>query len=118
MAYCLPGRRPRIVLSQGALRLLSSPQAQAVIEHERGHAHEHHGLIMLPMNGVRKLFAWVPYARLAPSEIATLLEMSADDYSAKRNDPINLAAALVQMATSGPVPSCAFGAASTPFRKR
>ena len=117
VAYCLPGRRPRIVVSEGALQLLSSAQAQAVIDHERGHAHGHHGLVMLPMDGVRKLFAWVPYARLAPSEIASLLEMSADDYSAKRSDPVHLAIALVRMATSEHVPGCAFGADATPFRE-
>jgi Zn-dependent protease with chaperone function len=118
VAYCLPGRRPRIVVSKGALELLSSLQAQAVIEHERGHAHEHHGLVMLPMGGVRKLFAWVPYARLAPVEIGSLLEMSADDYSARRNDPINLATALVRMATSEHVPNCAFGAAANAVPRR
>ena len=110
VAYCLPGRRPRIVISEGALRLLSSPQTRAVIEHERGHAHEHHGLVMLPMLGLRKIFAWVPYARLAPDQIASLLEMSADEYSARCNDPLNLAAALVRMAASDHVPSCALGA--------
>jgi len=112
VAYCLPGRRPRIVMSDGALQLLSSREARAVIGHEQGHAHEHHGLVMLPMVGLQKLFAWVPYARLAPVEIASLLEMSADDYSSRRNDPRHLAAALVLMATSGHVPSCALGAAS------
>jgi Zn-dependent protease with chaperone function len=118
VAYCLPGRRPRIVISDGALRLLSSSQAHAVIEHERGHAHEHHGLVMLPMVGLRKLFAWVPYARLAPAEIASLLEMSADDYSARRNDPVDLAAALVRMATSDHVPNCAFGATGKTIPRR
>ena len=118
VAYCLPGRRPRIVISEGALRLLSAAQADAVIEHERGHAHEHHGLVMLPMVGLQRLFAWVPYARLAPAEIATLLEMSADDYSARRNDPVRLAAALVRMATSGHVPTCALGAAGHATSRR
>ena len=50
-----------------------------VIEHERGYAHEHPGLVILPMVGLRKLFVWVPYARLAPVEIAPLLRMSVDD---------------------------------------
>ncbi len=118
VAYCLPGRHPRIVISEGALRLLSSSQAHAVIEHERGHAHEHHGLVMLPMTGLRKMFGWVPYAQLASGEIASLLEMSADDYSAKRNDPVNLAAALVRMATSGPVPSCALGSSGGDIPRR
>lgn len=56
--------------------------------------------------------------RLAPVEIASLLEMSADDYSARRNDPVHLAAALVLMSTSGRVPSCAFGAAGTAIPRR
>jgi Zn-dependent protease with chaperone function len=118
VAYCLPGRHPRIVMSEGALQLLSSGQARAVIEHERGHVYEHHGLVMLPMVGLRRLFAWIPYARLAPVEIASLLEMSADDYSARRNDPVHLAAALVLMSTSGRVPSCAFGAAGNAIPRR
>ena len=118
VAYCLPGRRPRIVISEGALRLLSAGQAHAVIEHERGHAHEHHGLVMLPMVGLQRLFAWVPYARLASVETATLLEMAADDYSARRNDPIRLAAALVRMATSDHVPACALGAAGHATSRR
>lgn len=118
VAYCLPGRHSRIVISDGALRLLNSLQTRAVIEHERGHAHEHHGLVMLPMVGLGKLFAWVPYARLGPDEIASLLEMSADDYSARRNDPVDLAAALVLMATSGRVPSCAFGAVDNAIPRR
>lgn len=118
VAYCLPGRRPRIVMSDGALQLLSSRQARAVIEHERGHAHEHHGLVMLPMVGLRKLFTWVPYARLAPDGIASLLEMSADDYSARRSDPVHLAAALVLMATSRRVPSCAFGVSGSTIPRR
>lgn len=90
----------------------------AVIEHERGHTHEHHGLVMLPMVGLQRLFAWVPYARLAPVEIAMLLEMSADDYAARRNDPVRLAAALVRMATSDHVPACALGAAGHTTSKR
>jgi hypothetical protein len=70
------------------------------------------------MVGLRKLFAWVPYARLAPVEIGLLLEMSADDYSASRNDPVELAAALVRMVTSGHVPDCALGAAGTTIPRR
>ena len=51
VAYCVPGLRPRIVLSEGTLRLLGPTEIAAVIEHERGHVHERHGLVMLPMFG-------------------------------------------------------------------
>jgi Zn-dependent protease with chaperone function len=111
VAYCLPGRHPRIVISEGTKRLLTSGQLAAVIEHERGHIHAHHGLVLLPMDALRKVFGWIPYARLAPREIAALLEMSADDYSSRRNDPFQLAAALVEMVTSGGPPMCSLAVA-------
>lgn len=118
VAYCVPGLHPRIVLSEGTLRLLGPREIAAVIEHERGHVQERHGLVMLPMLGLKNLFRWIPYARLAPREIATLLEMSADDYSARRYDPLTLAGALVDMAASGCAPKCALSAAGSGVPQR
>lgn len=118
VAYCVPGFHPRIVLSEGTLRLLGPQEIAAVVEHERGHVQEHHGLVMLPMSGFKNLFRWIPYARHAPREIATLLEMSADDYSARRFDPLTLAAALVDMAASGCAPRCALAATGSDVPQR
>ena len=87
VAYCLPGIRPRIVISSGTQRLLDQAQLAAVIEHERGHAHERHGLVMLPMTSLTEPFRWIPYARLAPRAVAGLLEMAADDHAARRHAP-------------------------------
>jgi Zn-dependent protease with chaperone function len=109
VAYCVPGIRPRIVVSAGAIELLDEAELDAVVAHEKGHAHEHHGLVMLPLAGVSKVFAFVPYARLAPTSVAGLLEMAADDYAVRRRDPSALVSALVSMATAGVVPSCTFG---------
>jgi hypothetical protein len=39
--------------------------------------------------------------------------MAADDYAARRNDRLTLAAALVAMSTSRPAPSCTFAASTT-----
>lgn len=118
VAYCVPGLHPRIVLSEGTLHLLGPQEIAAVIEHERGHVQERHGLVMLPMAGLKNVFRWIPYARLAPRAIATLLEMSADDYSARRYDPLTLAAALVDMAASGYAPRCALSAAGSDVPQR
>ena len=112
VAYCLPGIRPRIVISSGTMRLLDQVQLAAVIEHERGHAHERHGLVMLPMTSLTEPFRWIPYARLAPRAVAGLLEMAADDHAARRHAPSSLASALVALSTSGAPPRCAFAAAS------
>jgi hypothetical protein len=112
VAYCVPGIRPRIVISSGTMRLLDGAQLAAVIEHERGHAHERHGLVMLPMTSLTEPFRWVPYARLAPRAVAALLEMAADDHAARRHAPASLASALVALSTSGAPPSCGFALAS------
>lgn len=117
-AYCLPGLRPRIVVSAGAVRLLGDRELAAVLEHERGHAHEHHGLVLLPLVPMGHLLHWVPYAARAPRAVATLLEMSADDYAARRHDPRHLAAALLQMAAGEAPPSCALGASQTAIEAR
>ncbi len=112
VAYCLPGVRPRIVISSGTMRLLDPAQLAAVIEHERGHAHERHGLIMLPMTSLTEPFRWVPFARLAPLAVADLLEMAADDHAARLHTPSSLASALVALSTSGAPPRCALAFAS------
>src|SRR4029079_3658044 len=42
-AYCLPGRDPRIVISDAAVRQLTPEQLAAVLEHEQAHiAGRHH----------------------------------------------------------------------------
>jgi Zn-dependent protease with chaperone function len=118
VAYCVPGLHPRIVLSEGTVRLLGPAEIAAVIHHERGHAQERHGFVLLPMLGLRNLFRWIPYARLASLRIAALLEMAADDYSVRRSDPRTLARALVEMAGSGWAPSCALSAAGSDVSDR
>ncbi len=112
VAYCLPGIRPRIVISSGTVRLLDQAQLAAVIEHERGHAHERHGLVMLPMTSLTEPFRWAPFARLAPRAVADLLEMAADDHAARLHAPSSLASALVALSTAGAPPRCSLAFAS------
>jgi Zn-dependent protease with chaperone function len=118
VAYCLPGLRPRIVISDGTLALLDNEELWAVIHHERGHAHEYHGLVMLPMIGLKNILGWLPYARHASTSMARLLEMAADDFSSRRCGRGPLAAALVEMAATGWAPTCGLAAASTDIAKR
>jgi Zn-dependent protease with chaperone function len=108
VAYCVPGIRPKIVISAGALELLSPAELEAVVAHERGHTSERHGMVMLPLVGLSKVLSFIPYARLAPPAVAGLLEMAADDYAVRRKDRAALVSALVSMATAGASPSCTF----------
>lgn len=107
------------MISDGTIAMLSDSELAAVVAHERGHAVERHGLVMVPMVGLRKVFHWVPYAVLAPTSVAGLLEMAADEYALRRHDPGSLLSALVSMATAGIVsPACAFDMASHDVARR
>ncbi len=117
-AYCLPGLRPRIVVSAGTLELLGDEQLGAVLAHERGHARGRHGIVMLPFASMDTLLRWMPYVRHARTEVAALLEMAADDFAAKESHPRHLAGALVEMASSGTAPSCALAATTTAVSTR
>ncbi|WP_345714056.1 M56 family metallopeptidase, partial [Kineococcus glutinatus] len=45
-AYCLPGRSPRVVVSDGALRVLDPAQVRAVLAHEQAHLRARHDLVL------------------------------------------------------------------------
>jgi Zn-dependent protease with chaperone function len=117
-AYCLPGLRPRIVVSKGTVQILRSTELAAVVAHERGHAHEHHGLVMMSLSSFSQPIRWVPYAKRAPVAVGALLEMSADDFAARHHDPKVLASALVRMGSATHQPTFAFCASSTALTER
>jgi len=117
-AYCLPGLRPRIVVSAGTLALLDGAELRAVVAHERGHAHERHDLVMLFFASMVEMLRWLPYVRCAPKAVAGLLEMAADDYAARSHPPEVLASALLEMASAGVAPSCALAAATVSVSTR
>ena len=106
------------MLSDGTRTLLGRNELWAVIHHERGHAHERHGLVMFPLLGFRNAFGWMPYARHAPASIALLLEMAADDFAARRAGRYPLAAALVEMSSAGWAPSCGLALTRSGVRQR
>ncbi|MFJ9840339.1 M56 family metallopeptidase [Kitasatospora sp. NPDC101155] len=111
--YCLPGRRSRVVLSRGALRLLDERQLAAAVAHEHGHIRGRHHLFRLPADTFALLLGPLPLARLGRSEVALLLEMAADDAALAKVSRGELASALCALATSGPAPGGSLGAAST-----
>lgn len=106
-AYCLPGRRPRIVVSAGALRLLSPAQLESVLEHERAHIAGRHHLALAATEAFARAFRWLPLAREAKAQTALLLEMAADDRALRRHPREALVSALYAMA-AGHAPGGAF----------
>jgi Zn-dependent protease with chaperone function len=110
VAYCLPGLRPRVVLSRGVLDLLSYDELRAVLSHERAHLAQRHDLVVLPFVALGATFPALPAVRTARAEVALLVELLADDRAARRHDRTHLAQALWKIGTTD-APAGALGVA-------
>jgi hypothetical protein len=115
-AYCVPGLRPRVVVSAGALRLLDREQIAAVLDHERAHARERHDLVLLPFSALTRAFPGDRWLRKVHESVALLIEMRADDRARQRNQEA-LAAALARFGTHA-IPAGALGAADRDLAAR
>ncbi|MFI6012191.1 M56 family metallopeptidase [Streptomyces sp. NPDC051243] len=99
-AYCLPGRDPRIVISDAAVRRLTPEQLGAVLEHEQAHITGRHHLVLAAVEAFYSVFRWLPLARHAREQTALLLEMIADDRALRSHSHEALATAMYEMATA------------------
>lgn len=84
VAYCLPGFRPRVVLTRGALDVLDAAELEAVLAHEQAHARGRHDLVIQPFIAWAKTFPFLPPGRRAVGAVALLIEMLADDAAVRR----------------------------------
>ena len=110
LAYCLPGLRPRLVLSRGTVDLLTNDELQAVLAHEQAHLAQRHDLVVLPFVALAATFPAVPAVSTAQAEVALLVELMADDRAARGHDRAQLARALWKIGTGG-APAGALGLA-------
>lgn len=109
MAYCVPGLRQRVVLSEGTLRSLPTNQLDAVLAHERAHLRERHDLV-LEFFTVLHLAA--PDRLRAPQalhEVRLLVEVLADRSARKVAGDVHLGRALISLA-GAPHPAATLGA--------
>ncbi|MFJ6569101.1 M56 family metallopeptidase [Streptomyces sp. NPDC091292] len=108
-AYCLPGRRPRIVVSDAAVRRLTARQLDAVLEHEAAHIAGRHHLVLAAVEAFHSVFRRIPLARHAREQTALLLEMIADDRALRTHSHESLVTAMYEMAAAR-APKGAFAA--------
>jgi Zn-dependent protease with chaperone function len=99
-AYCVPGLRPRVVISAGALSLLPRDELAAVLSHEEAHAKERHDLVLLPFTALVRALPGVSWVVRAVAAVALLVEMRADDRARRLHNDRLLAAALARIATA------------------
>lgn len=100
-AYCLPGVRPRVVVSAGTLDLLGESELAAVLSHERAHADERHDLVLLPFTALRRTLPGFRWVAAAYERVALLVEMRADDKARELHAEAPLAEALRRFAAAG-----------------
>jgi Zn-dependent protease with chaperone function len=94
VAYCLPGRRPRVVLTSAVLACLEPAALSAVVAHERAHLNQRHHLVLLPFAAWHAALPFLPAARTARASVAFLVEALADDTARARVGAAALADAL------------------------
>ncbi|UYM05674.1 M56 family metallopeptidase [Solicola gregarius] len=110
-AYCMPGRRRRVVLTSAAVDALDTSQRSAIVAHELAHLRARHHLVIAAARALHRAVP-VPPLRVAASEVIALVEMAADDAAAARHDRFTVAGALVRMAEMK-APAGALGAAGS-----
>lgn len=109
LAYCLPGVRSRVVVSEGALTSLSGPEVAAILAHERAHLRARHDLVIEAFTAVHAAFPRFVRSASALDTVRLLIELLADDAAVHTCGPTPLGRALVACA-SGRAPSGALAA--------
>ncbi|MDV3126256.1 M56 family metallopeptidase [Mycobacterium sp. 21AC1] len=109
LAYCLPGVRSRVVVSEGTLTTLSDSEIAAILSHERAHLRARHDLVLEMFTAVHAAFPRFVRSASALDAVRLLIELLADDAAVRAAGPTPLARALVACA-SGHTPSGALAA--------
>ncbi|MGV9825488.1 M56 family metallopeptidase [Gordonia sp. NPDC003429] len=98
LAYCLPGLRQRVVLSEGVVSRLTRDELVAVIAHERAHLRARHDLVLEAFIALHEAFPRVVRSSSALGSVQLLVEALADDQAVRATAPTTLGRALVACA--------------------
>jgi len=103
LAYCVPGREARVVLSDGALEVLDRAQVDAVLAHEQTHLRHRHEVVMESFTAFYRAVPPPLRSRAPLDAVHLLLEMVADDAARRRTGPAPLRAALERLTDAFPL---------------
>lgn len=101
-AYCVSGRPSAIVVTSAAVAALDGQELAAVLAHERAHLTGHHSLAVTAVRGLAAVFPKLTLIREGASEVSRLLEMCADDASARRHGSAPLLSGLITLCRAAP----------------
>jgi Zn-dependent protease with chaperone function len=112
LAYCLPGVRRRVVVSEGTLDSLTDNEVVAILSHERAHLRARHDLVLEAFTAAHAAFPRFVRSASALDAVQLLVELLADDAAVRVAGRAPLARALVTCA-SARTPLGALGAGGT-----
>jgi hypothetical protein len=99
LAFCAPGADGGILVSSRLERDLSPEQFRAILEHERAHMRHRHGRIIQLAQLNHLCLPMIPGARHLEEATRLLIELIADDASARHVGAVNTANALLKVGT-------------------
>ena len=100
-AYCVPGRAPRVVVTEAALDTLAPEELRAVLAHEQAHLDARHDLVREGFVALHQAFPVLVRSRQARDAVGLLLEMLADDAARTRSTDAAMAGALEAFVVTG-----------------
>ncbi|OCB23446.1 M56 family metallopeptidase [Mycobacterium intracellulare] len=101
-AYCVSGRPSAIVVTSAAVAVLDYDELAAVLAHERAHLTGHHSLVVTTLRALATVFPKLTLMREGATEVSRLLEMCADDASARRCGSAALLSGLITLCRAAP----------------
>ncbi|SNY49197.1 M56 family metallopeptidase [Paractinoplanes atraurantiacus] len=103
LAYCVPGREPRVVLSNGVLQVLDRDQVDAVLAHEQTHLRHRHEVVMESFTAFYRAVPGPLRSRAPLDAVHLLLEMISDDVARRKAGAEPLRAALERLSDAVPL---------------
>ena len=103
-------KRPKVVVSAGALLELDDDELAAGLDHERGHIARRHRYMLVFAELCRGVGRIVPGAVHASNQLAFHLERDADQWALRRHDRLALASVICKAASTQPFGAVAVSA--------
>ncbi|MFC6704929.1 M56 family metallopeptidase [Flexivirga alba] len=107
-AYCIPGKRRRVVLTDSTIRALPAEQLGGVLAHERAHLRLRHDLVLEFFTVLHTAVPRVIRSDRGIQEVRLLIELLADRAACRSVGPVAVARALVQL-SGGAHPDATLG---------
>lgn len=116
-AYCIPGKRRRVVLTDSTIRALPGEDLAGVLAHERAHLRLRHDLVLEFFTVLHTAVPRAIRSDRGMQEVRLLIELLADRAACRTVGPVPVARALVHL-SDGAHPDAMLGANGAPAVRR